>query len=170
MLNDVSESPAEPLHDDQGFLEEVDSVMRAAQVLVAVIAQSAAEIEDVVTLPQFRVLVMAATRGALNLRAVAAGLGVHPSNATRVCDRLVAGGLLDRRDDPADRRHLILTLTDKGRQLFDSVIQHRRAAIGTILAQMPPSNRRTLAADLQAFADAAGETPQAESSPLGWTT
>jgi DNA-binding MarR family transcriptional regulator len=138
MLNDVSESPAEPLHDDQEFLEEVDSVMRAAQVLVAVIAQSAAEIEDVVTLPQFRVLVMAATRGALNLRAVAAGLGVHPSNATRVCDRLVAGGLLDRRDDPADR--------------------------------MPPSNRRTLAADLQAFADAAGETPQAESSPLGWTT
>lgn len=38
--------------------------MRATQVLVAVIAQSVAEIEDVVTLPQFRVLVMVATRAA----------------------------------------------------------------------------------------------------------
>jgi len=48
---------------------------------------------------------MIASRGPLNLRSVADGLGVHPSNTTRTCDRLVATGLLTRRDDPADRRN-----------------------------------------------------------------
>lgn len=170
MLSDVPEPRSDPLHHDQEFLEQVDAVVRATRVLVAVIAQSVAEVEDVITLPQFRVLVMVATHGPLNLRAVASALGVHPSNATRTCDRLVAGGLLDRRDDPTDRRHLVLTLTDEGRRLIDSVTQHRRAAIGAVLAQLPPPNRRTLAADLEAFADAAGEIPDAQSSPLGWTT
>lgn len=170
MLDDVLEPRQEQLDDDQEFLDQVGAVMRATRVLVAIIAQSVAEIEDVVTLPQFRVLVMVAAQGPLNLRAVASGLGVHPSNATRACDRLVAGGLLDRRDDPADRRNLVLTLTDEGRRLIDSVMQRRHAAIGVVLAQMPPQNRRTLAADLAAFADAAGEIPDLHSSPLGWTT
>lgn len=144
--------------------------MRASRVLVAVIAQSVAEVENVVTLPQFRVLAMVAMYGPHNLGAVAAGLGVHPSNATRTCDRLVSAGLLDRKDDPADRRHLVLTLTEKGRELVDSVIHDRRAAIGAVLAEMPAENRRTLAEDLAAFADAAGKVPDARSSPLGWAT
>jgi len=37
--------------------------MAAARVLVGVVAQSVADVEDQVTLPQLRVLVMVATRG-----------------------------------------------------------------------------------------------------------
>ena len=72
-------------------------------------------------------------------------MGVHPSNATRACDRLVAAGLLDRRDNPADRRHLLLTLTDAGRELVDGVMDRRRVAIGQILQRMPPEDRAQLA-------------------------
>src|SRR5690349_8976899 len=100
---------------------DIEAVMAAARVLVAVSAQSVAAIEDVVTLPQLRVLVMVASRTAPNLNAVANGLGVHPSNATRAVDRLVAAGLLDRRDDPTDRRNLVLELTESGRELVDHV-------------------------------------------------
>ncbi|MGI8721983.1 MAG: MarR family transcriptional regulator [Geodermatophilaceae bacterium] len=53
--------------------------------------------------------------------------GVHASNATRTVDRLVVAGLIDRRDSPADRRQLELTLTSKGRDLVESVMSHRRA-------------------------------------------
>ena len=63
--------------------EQVSSVMRASRVLVSVVARSIAEVEDVVTLPQLRVLVMIASHGPQNLGSVAAALGVHPSNATR---------------------------------------------------------------------------------------
>ena len=75
--------------------EDVDAVMLAARVLVAVVARSVAEVEAVVTLPQLRILMLVTTRGQINLGTVAEALGVHPSNASRACDRLVYGaGLL----------------------------------------------------------------------------
>src|SRR5689334_23908448 len=89
-----------------GWSDDVEATMLAARALVGISAQSLADVDDVVTPPQLRVLVMIASRGPSNLGAVARSLGVHPSNATRACDRLVTAELLDRRDDPADRRNL----------------------------------------------------------------
>src|SRR3954470_22338495 len=86
--------------------DEVEAAMAATRVLVALSARSIAGLDGRITLPQFRVLVMVASTGPVNLGAVARALGVHPSNATRACDRLVTAGLLDRRDDPDDRRNL----------------------------------------------------------------
>src|SRR4051794_29967884 len=87
-----------------GWADDVEATMLAARALVGISAQSLAEVDDVVTPPQLRVLVMIASRGPLNLGAVARGLGVHPSNATRACDRLVAAGLGGRRRAPRHRR------------------------------------------------------------------
>ena len=116
---------------------EVEAVLAASRVLVGVAAQSLADVEDTVTVPQLRALMMLATRGPLHLTALAEDMGVHPSNATRACDRLVAAGLLDRRDNPADRRHLLLDLTPAGQALIDGVVARRRAAIEKILRRMP---------------------------------
>jgi DNA-binding MarR family transcriptional regulator len=149
--------------------DQVDAVMRTARVLVGLTARSFAAIEDRVTLPQLRIMVMIASRGPLNLGAIAAGLDVHPSNASRACDRLVAAGLLDRRDDPADRRNLLLQLTEAGAQLVDEVTARRRRTIQDTLERMPARQRRSLVSALTAFADAAGEPAEAAWS-LGWTT
>ena len=146
--------------------QQIDAVMRASRVLVSVVARSLAEVEDVVTLPQFRVLVMIASHGPQNLGSVATALGVHPSNATRLCERLVVAGLVDRGDDPQDRRFLRLVLTDEGHRLVETVMQHRRTAIEKVMAQMAPSRRRAVAAALEAFATAAGEVPEIEESYL----
>lgn len=155
--------------DDSGS-DEVSAVMSAARLLVALSARSVALVEDVVTLPQLRVLVIVASRGPLHLGAVAQGLDVHLSNATRACDRLVAAGLLDRRDDPADRRHLLLELTAAGRELVERVMGHRRAAIAEVLARMPAHEREVLAPVLRSFAAAGGEVPEPAAWALGWTT
>lgn len=141
--------------------------MRAARVFVAVIAQSVAEVEHLVTSPQLRVLVFIDTHGPQNLGAVAADLGVHPSNATRTCERLVAAGLLDRTDNPADRRYLLLELSLQGRALVAQVMEHRRAAIAAVLNRMPAEMRRGMGPALDAFAHAAGEFPVDESFTLG---
>lgn len=143
--------------------------MAAARVLVAVVATSIAEVEDTVSVPQLRVLVMLATRGPLNLVAVAEGLGVHPSNATRTVERLVTAGLVDRRDVPTDRRHVALTLTPDGRGVVDSVFEHRRAAIGRVIARMPETKRRALPSALDSFADAAGEVSEEHAGDMQWT-
>ena len=100
--------------------------------------------EDTVSLTQLRALVIIASRGPLHLAALADDMGVHPSNATRACDRLVAAGLLDRRDNPADRRHLLLELTPAGRELIDGVVSRRRIAIEKILRRMPAGQRAQL--------------------------
>lgn len=142
--------------------------MSAARVLVGVVARSIAKVEDQVSLPQFRVLVMVATKSPSNLSAVAEFLGVHPSNATRTVDRLVTAGLLNRRDAPTDRRHVSLTLTEQGQQLVDSVFSERRAAIQRVVAKMPRSKRQKLPAALECFAAAAGEIPEDDIGHLEW--
>jgi DNA-binding MarR family transcriptional regulator len=150
--------------------EHVEAVRLASRVLVAVTAQSFASVEDRVTLPQFRILVILASRGPQNLRSVAQGLGVNPSAATRLCDKLVSAGLIHRTDDPADRRNLVLRLTTDGHQLVQSVIDQRSTAIAAVLAKMPPRLRDDLLPALRAFADAAGEVPERRVWALGWTT
>ena len=150
--------------------EEVEAVMLATRVLVAVTAQSVASVEDQVTLPQLRVLVMIASRGPQNLASVAQALGVHLSNATRRCDRLVDAGLIHRSDDPADRRNLILRLTPSGRELVEQMNERRCVAIENVLAKMPATLREDLVPALRAFAQAAGEIPSSEAWALGWTT
>jgi DNA-binding MarR family transcriptional regulator len=150
--------------------DDVEATMLAARALVAISAESVAAVDDVVTPPQLRVLVMIASRGPLNLGAVARGLGVHPSNATRTCDRMVTAGLLDRRDDPADRRNLLLQLTDQGRSLVDGVMDRRRVAIAEVLDRMPALQRTALIPVLTSFAEAAGEVEDQFLWELGWIT
>jgi DNA-binding MarR family transcriptional regulator len=136
---------------------QVDAVLRASRALVGIAAESIAAVDDTVTVPQLRVLVMVDTRGPLNLAAVAAGLDVNPSNASRRCDRLIRAGLLDRRESPTDRRNVTLTLTPAGRRLVDKVTKHRRDAIDRVLREMTAAERDRLAVALDAFATAAGE-------------
>ncbi|MDQ2814282.1 MAG: MarR family transcriptional regulator [Actinomycetota bacterium] len=148
--------------------EQLDAVMLAAQALIGVTAQSVAEVEELVTLPQLRVLVLVASRGALNLHALAQAMGVHPSNATRACDRLVAAGLLRRRESSLDRRNLVLGLTEEGQKLVDGMMQRRRSAVAGVLEQVPPARRRAVAAAMRTFGLAAGELPAGNAWKLGW--
>ena len=145
---------------------QADAVMRASRVLVSVVATSLAEVEDLVSMTQFRVLVVAAARGRMNLGEVASALGVHPSNATRTVDRLVVGGFLERTETPDDRRYLALELTPRGRGVVERVMAHRRASILAVMASMSDSQRRALARALETFAEAAGEPAEGEEGYL----
>lgn len=149
---------------------EVEAVLAACRALVGVAAHSLAPVEETLSVNQFRALVILASRGPLHSAALAEAMGVHPSNATRTCDRLVALGLLDRRDNPADRRHLLLTLTKEGDTVVRSVTHRRRQAIRKILTRMPALERRQLTTALAAFTAASGEPEEQDLWTLGWTT
>ncbi|HEU5037522.1 MAG TPA: MarR family transcriptional regulator [Nocardioides sp.] len=148
--------------------EQVDAVMLALQALVGIAAQSVVEVEDRVTLPQLRVLVLIASRGTLNLNALAEAMGIHPSNASRSCDRLVSAGLLRRTESSLDRRNLVLELTDDGRALTEVLIERRREAIEAVLDRVPESRRRALVNAMRSFGQAAGEGPAGDAWRLGW--
>ncbi|MHA7240429.1 MarR family winged helix-turn-helix transcriptional regulator [Arthrobacter sp. TMS1-12-1] len=136
---------------------EIDAMMRASRALIAVVAMSLAEIGDVVSPAQLRVLALIASRGAQTLGSVAEDLGVHASNATRTCDRLVARGLIERGENPADRRFLQLRLTDAGTQFVGDLMAYRRTALAEIVGRMPVQDRVGLQTVMASFAEAAGE-------------
>lgn len=144
----------------------LDALMRAARHFAAITAASLAQVEERVSVTQLRVLVLAWRRRSVNPTAVAEALGVHLSNASRTCDRLVRAGLLDRRELPADRRHLELRLTDDGARLLDAVMAHRRSAVLRVLQQLTPESRRDLARALSAFSDAAEGLDPDEPAPF----
>src|SRR5438045_3806188 len=107
---------------ETGLVVDVGPVVDGSKVVAAAIALSLAATDSKVTLPQLRVLVMVDSRGPLNMTAVADGLAVNASNASRTCDRLVTGGFLGRVEDPADRRNVVLSLTPAGRRLLRSMM------------------------------------------------
>src|SRR3954451_6315220 len=123
---------------------EVAAVMRAARVFSAVTAESIAQAGDSVTLPQLRVLTLATSVGSLNNSQVATALGVHISNASRICERLVQAGLLSRRDSPSDRRQVELTITERGSGLIRAVTRHRESVFAQVLDQLPHDQRSTV--------------------------
>lgn len=147
--------------------DQIEAVSRASRALVGIAASSIASVVDDVTVPQWRVLVMVDTRGPLNLAAVAAGLDVNPSNASRICDRLIKAGWLDRRESPTDRRNITLSLTADGRRLVTKVVRHRRRAITKALRGMAPRDRELVATAFDQFATAAGE-PAEDAVSLIW--
>lgn len=135
-------------------VRQVDAVVDATRTVGALIAESLAAVEPPITMPQWRVLVLA-SESPMNASAVAQDLGIHQSNATRICDRLVKAGLLDRRRAEGDRRQVVLTLTQEGRQLYETAMSLRRARVERAMALMSESDRSALAAAMTAFSEAA---------------
>ncbi|MFG2826911.1 MarR family winged helix-turn-helix transcriptional regulator [Streptomyces sp. NPDC048434] len=155
-------------------VDDVDAVTRAvltaSRLLVAVSARSLAEVEERVTLPQFRMLMVLSTRGATKLVALAELLRVAPSTAMRMVDRLITAGLADRQTNPDNRRDTLLRLTDEGRRTVEDVTGRRRAEISAIVERLAPRQRTALIKALTALNEAGGEPPadDAELHPLGW--
>jgi DNA-binding MarR family transcriptional regulator len=143
-----------PVSDDL-----TEAVLTASRVLVAVAARSLAVTEEQVTLPQYRVLVVIASRGPQRLGDLAEVLAINPSSATRVCDRLVAKQLVKRQRAASDRREIRLILSPAGRALVDEVTRQRRDDIAALLAAIADGDRAPLVAGLRALATAAGEVP-----------
>src|SRR4051812_48480561 len=144
-------------------VEDVDAVttavLTASRLLVAVSVRSLNAVQAKVTVPQFRMLVVLSTHGETKLIALAEDLGVNPSTAMRMAERLVAAGLITRRVNPASRREVLLRLTAGGRAVVEEVTVRRREEIAGIVARMPPVLRSGLIEALAGFAEAGGEPP-----------
>jgi DNA-binding MarR family transcriptional regulator len=136
-----------------------DAVLTASRLLVAVSARSIAAVDESITLAQFRLLVVLSTRDAVNLSMLADQLGVNPSTATRMIDRLIASGLVSRETNPATRREVVVALTEAGALAVRQVTSRRRKEIARIVGRMPVEQRHGLVEALEAFADAGGEPP-----------
>ena len=136
-----------------------DALLTASRLLVGISAHSIALVDDSITIPQFRTLVILSNQGPINLATLAGLLGVKPSATGRMVDRLVSADLIDRMPHPTSRRELLAALTPHGRKVVRQVTANRRAEIARIVEQMPSEDRHGLVRALTAFTTAGGEPP-----------
>ena len=142
-----------------------DALLVASRVLVGIAARSLADVD--VTLPQFRALVVVSSRPGTTMSDLADALDVHSTTATRLCDRLVDRGLIQRAQSVDDRRATEIRLTGSGRRLVNQVTAVRRRDLTTIASRMPAAAATAAVEALTAFADAAGE-PASPVDLFGW--
>jgi DNA-binding MarR family transcriptional regulator len=146
--------------------------MTASRALVGVSVRSLEDLGETVTVAQFRTLVVLDTHGEIHLNRLAEILGVNASSAMRMVDRLLAAGLVSRREKPADRRHTLISLTRRGEALVRRVTARRRRELTKLVSRMPTEHGENLVEALRAFAAVAGEPAvpgsDGEVSALGW--
>jgi DNA-binding MarR family transcriptional regulator len=77
------------------------------------------------SMPQFSILMQLHHRGACGMSRISEGYDISPAAASQLVDKLVHSELIQRVEDPTDRRAKLLNLTDKGRDLVLRGIEER---------------------------------------------
>jgi DNA-binding MarR family transcriptional regulator len=172
MAENASQMPG-PGHRDADDIDAVTAaVLAASHSLLEISARTLTIVEERVTLPQFRTLVVLASTGETKLSTLARHLAVNPSTAMRMVDRLTSAGLTNRRINPANRRETLMRLTAAGQQIVDDVTARRREEIAAIVSRMPADQRGGLITALRAFSEAGQdhsiEAPGRDVTPFGW--
>ncbi|MFI8287574.1 MarR family transcriptional regulator [Streptomyces sp. ms191] len=104
---------------------------------------------------QMRVLLMLEHQDGINLRTLADSLASTPPSISRLCDRLVAAGFVERAISPSDRREVQLHLSGHGRVFLDNLRARREQELQAVLDGMPAAKRTALLEGLEAFCDTA---------------
>jgi DNA-binding MarR family transcriptional regulator len=160
---DVSGAPApSPAPLSSAEEEVVGALVALSRVLVAETARSLSSLDEDVTLPQFRTLVVLVSRGPQRVVDLAQELAVTSSTAVRMCNRLVRKGLVVRQERPDDRRVAWITLTAAGRDLVGEATRRRRELVVELIAELPIARPLAFASVLNAIVEAAGEVPDAQ--------
>jgi DNA-binding MarR family transcriptional regulator len=119
----------------------VDAVLTASRPLIWVTTRSLGAAAKT-TIAQDRALVVLASHGPQRMAALASALGVAPSTAGRMCDRLARKGLIRRHRARADRRAVLVSVTAAGRLVVDQATARRRAVIEEARPPVPANSGR----------------------------
>jgi DNA-binding MarR family transcriptional regulator len=95
-------------------------------------------------------------QGACGVSDIGSHLGVTSAAASQMIDRLVQQGLLERSEDPLDRRVKQIRVTAKGRQLIEAGIKARRSWMEDLTTALTPEEQARITQALVLLTQAAG--------------
>lgn len=87
-------------------------------------------------------------------------MGVTNAGASQAVDRLVRMGLIERTEDPADRRAKRLALTPKGRTIIEQGIVARSRFFKRITEALTPEQQSMIIASLRLLTEAARQAEE----------
>ncbi|MFI6483559.1 MarR family winged helix-turn-helix transcriptional regulator [Nonomuraea sp. NPDC050663] len=80
----------------------------------------------------------------LRMVQLAEALRIVPRSVTPVIDALEEAGLVRRQVDPANRRSTLLTLTDRGQEVYARVVEARKEAARELFSVLTPEQQARL--------------------------
>jgi DNA-binding MarR family transcriptional regulator len=96
---------------------------------------------------------------AITQQALASALSMQPSRLVALVDELETRGLIERRENPEDRRSYALHLTEKGRAMLEVIGRVGREHQQALLAALNEDEQRQLGVLLRRIADQQGLAP-----------
>jgi len=110
-------------------------------------------IDETITPLHFGIMRALSEVETMHVTAVGDRLQVPGPQMTRLVDRLVALGLVERRPDLTDRRSVNLTLTEKGRMVIEEHSAAVRDSVKEALSCLTDEELQELSASLRALRD-----------------
>ena len=116
------------------------------------------------SMPQFSILMQLHHRGNCGLGDISERFDITNAAASQLVDKLVQSGLIQREEDPADRRAKLLNLTDKGNKLIQKGIERRYRWVDHLAGKLTAEERAKVDEAITILTEAANEM-EAESIP-----
>jgi len=148
MTSQPIEITAEPSSAEQCAAELMETIYPITQFIRT---EMRSQRESSLSVPQFRVMVYLSRHIGASLSEVAEHLGVTRATASVMVDRLVQHGLLDRIDDPQERRYIRLSLTQIGSDRLSEMREVTRQKIADLLKRLTAEELGNVAAGLAAL-------------------
>ena len=135
----------------------VDDALASYKLLHrALLTSTASRWRDLdISMQQLRAMYFLRDEDQVSIGRLAELFGVGLPAASVLADRLVRSGYVERRDDPTDRRRVLLTLTRTGNRLVTDLREGSYTVLRRWMASLPPGDLEALARGWEALADVA---------------
>ncbi len=110
-----------------------------------------------VSVQQFGALFYLRRTGNCGVSDMGENLGVTSAAASQMIERLVQQGLLERSENPRDRRLKQIVLTSRGRELIEASLRERQSWIEELSQRLTPEQQEAVIASLDLLTIAAQE-------------
>jgi DNA-binding MarR family transcriptional regulator len=122
--------------------------------------------EQGLSVPQIGALFHVKSRGTCGVSDIGDDLGVTHAAASQMLERLVQNGLVERHEDPDDRRAKQIVLTERGRRVVRGSMEARQRWFAALADVLSPRERDLAAAALHTLVARSGASSSTKQAPI----
>jgi DNA-binding MarR family transcriptional regulator len=128
-------------------------INRSVRRAITMTAALDTDLELNVTHQQFEVIVLLDEEGTLQVAEIGRKLQIAKAQMTQVMDKLSDLGLIERKTNPADRRAINVSLSDRGKTVLEANKERLRNAVKETMAAISDEDLAELSASLRKVQD-----------------
>ncbi len=117
------------------------------------------------SMPQFGILMQLHYRKDCGVSDIGERFDITNAAASQLVDKLVQSGLIQRQEDPNDRRAKLLNLTAKGRELIQQDVEKRYRWVDQLTGKLTAEERAKIAEALSIMTQTAQELETEPAQP-----